>query len=58
MAICEKKTDKMCGTCRFFRLHYVCEEDGRYVPLYYGHCIYPQLKQRACIQVCPYWFEE
>lgn len=48
---------KRCGDCAHFRLHYVrCGEDF-YLPLCYGHCVYPRRKRRRTEEICPLWAE-
>lgn len=51
-------TLKACGTCKYFRMHYVRHARGRYCALGYGHCTHPRLKRRkaqdqACVHFHP-----
>ena len=39
--------EKCCGTCQYYRRHYVRYADGRYFHTPYGHCVYPRLKRRS-----------
>lgn len=36
-----------CGTCKYFRQHYVKFGDDQYILTGSGHCVYPRLKLRA-----------
>ena len=54
MPLYEKLPAAVCGTCRHFRLHYICRE-GTYLPLLYGHCVFPRSKARSVTQTCPHW---
>jgi hypothetical protein len=55
MALYDKREDRVCGDCAHFRLHYIRCEDGTYMPLHFGHCTTPRLKDRAEKQRCPHW---
>ena len=44
-----------CATCLHFRRHYVRREKDWFMPLDYGHCVYPRLKKREPDQSCPCW---
>ena len=47
-----------CGGCGNYRRHYVLVRHPRcrhFMPLEYGHCVYPRLKKRAPDQSCAYW---
>ncbi|MBQ3532343.1 MAG: hypothetical protein IJA51_01425 [Oscillospiraceae bacterium] len=47
---------KCCGTCKYFRQHYVLWSNGRYVGIPHGHCVYPRLKDRRKeTDGCAYW---
>lgn len=46
--------DPTCRTCQYFHEHYV-RMGAQYLPLYYGHCCYPRVKNRYDHQVCRYW---
>lgn len=35
-----------CKDCKHFRMHYVRHRNNFYLPLDYGHCVYPRLKKR------------
>lgn len=51
----EKQT---CGNCAHFRLHYI-RRTRKYMPLRYGHCVYPRLKKREADEhACQYWKPE
>ena len=51
-------TEQTCGSCKHFRRHYVRQARGRYLPLIYGHCVKPRLKNReADTRACPHWQE-
>jgi hypothetical protein len=51
-------SEKNCGNCKHFRLHYV--KAGRaYRPLHYGHCVYPGRKRReAETAACEHYGEQ
>ncbi len=50
---------KCCGTCKYYREHYVRYSDGRYFRTPYGHCVYPRLKRRSRDDdSCVYWAEK
>lgn len=44
-----------CGTCKHFRRHYIRVEEGYYLPLLYGHCVFPKRKKRRDEERCPHW---
>ncbi len=47
---------KCCGTCKYYRGHYVRAESGRYVAITHGHYVYPRLKDRRReTDGCAYW---
>lgn len=48
-------SEKRCGNCEYFYRHYGRAERGRYVPLWCGHCVHPQLKNRRVEECCPHW---
>lgn len=46
----------VCGTCKHYRQHYVRSRGvGWFMPIHYGHCVYPRNKQREPGQTCPHW---
>lgn len=48
---------RQCGTCLYFRQHYV-KLGRRYVPVSSGHCAYPGAwKRRDASETCPLWTE-
>lgn len=44
-----------CGTCAHFRRHYIRVGEGYYIPILYGHCVYPKSKRRRDEERCPHW---
>ena len=44
-----------CGDCKYFRRHYIRKDDDDYLPLHYGHCVYPRLKKRRAEEHCTHW---
>lgn len=44
-----------CGNCKYFRRHYVRIADDFYIPISYGHCVYPLSKKRCAEEHCPHW---
>lgn len=46
---------EQCGTCEHFRRHYIRREGDFYIPLDYGHCVYPRSKKRRAEERCPRW---
>ena len=44
-----------CGSGKHFRRHYIRLDDDDYLPLHYGHCVYPRLKKRRAEEYCAYW---
>lgn len=47
---------EVCGTCKHFRQHYVWT-GGMYLPISYGHCVYPARKRRRAEERCGFWTE-
>lgn len=50
--------EQSCGSCMHYRRHYVMTRHPGYryfMPLHYGHCVYPRHKKRAPEQSCPRW---
>lgn len=49
---------KVCGNCIHYRQHYVLIENGRFKPLWYGHCHMPRprypLPDSICTNYQPY----
>jgi len=45
--------EESCGNCKYFRKHYIRSYKGHYMPLGYGHCVYPRLKKRRAEERCP-----
>lgn len=37
--------EAVCGSCKYFRRHYVKIHDEYYMELSYGHCAYPRMKR-------------
>lgn len=54
---CIRHETEVCGSCRHFRQHYICMRDGRYLPISYGHCVYPACKRRRAEEHCGRWAE-
>lgn len=54
MKLYEKNPVDCCGNCVHFRRHYVLR-DGYYMPLLYGHCVFPRLKDRREDGTCPHF---
>lgn len=46
----------VCGTCAHYCQHYVLG-GKKFVPLWYGHCVMPRLKDRDPDETCEYWQE-
>lgn len=44
-----------CGACAHFRRHYIRMGEDCYLPIAYGHCVFPQRKKRRDEEHCPYW---
>ena len=44
-----------CGTCKYFRKHYIRSSKGHYSSTNYGHCVHPRLKKRRAEEHCQYW---
>lgn len=52
-------SEQTCGSCKHFRRHYVRLARGRYLPLSYGHCVTPRLKNREeDTKACIHWQEK
>ena len=51
----ETHPEEVCGNCQHFRLHYICMSENNYVPISYGHCVFPMLKRRRTEETCPNW---
>ncbi len=47
--------EECCGSCKYFRLHYIRQSEGFYSALNYGHCVYPRLKKRCTEEHCLHW---
>ena len=47
--------EERCGNCKYFYKHYTRSSKGRYLPLDYGHCVHPRLKNRRAKEHCAYW---
>ena len=45
--------EECCGSCKYFRLHYIRQSEGFYSALNYGHCVYPRHSQSLPISLCP-----
>lgn len=46
----------VCGSCAHFRQHYIrYRNSSYYVPISYGHCVYPERKRRRTEEVCAFW---
>lgn len=53
--ITENHHGPFCANCQYYRAHYICRQ-GRFYPLYYGHCILNQRsRKRKDSNVCPQW---
>ena len=48
---------EVCGTCAHYHQHYVMMPSGGPLPLWYGHCAVPALKDRNPDQTCEHWTE-
>ncbi len=44
-----------CGSCKYFRKHYIRLYQGHYSATNYGHCVHPRLKKRRAEEHCPHW---
>lgn len=44
---------ELCGTCIHYRQHYILVEDGRFRPLWYGHCHRPKSRHPLPNETCP-----
>lgn len=51
----EAVSAEICRDCKYFRRHYICRDDNNYLPLHYGHCVYPKLKKRRAEEHCAHW---
>ena len=51
----EEHSEKVCGSCQHFRLHYIRMDEKNYSPTHYGHCVFPMLKKRRTEENCPHW---
>ena len=51
----EEHSEKACGSCQHFRLHYVRIDENSYISTRYGHCVFPMLKKRRAEENCPQW---
>lgn len=50
------KFENCCGSCTHFYMHYVRFENGRYIPIDFGHCVFPRIKDRdADTKACKYY---
>jgi len=48
--------ERICKTCKHFRMHYIRYGRGNYSALHYGHCVKPRLKKRQTNdKACSYW---
>lgn len=50
----EDREERQCKNCEFFHRHYICQDDGEFIPLLYGYCTKPRLKKKyvnsgACV---------
>lgn len=53
---CHVVVEKVCcGTCVHYRQHYVLSEEGRFLPLWYGHCHVPRAERRTPEEVCRFY---
>ncbi len=48
---------EVCGTCAHYHQHYVLSPAGNWMPLWYGHCARPRLKNRVPDETCENWQE-
>lgn len=44
-----------CGNCIHFRRHYIRIKEEYYIPIAYGHCVYPKPKKRRDEEHCSRW---
>ena len=42
-----------CKDCKYFRRHYIRIYEDEYLPLDYGHCVYPRLKSEERRSTAP-----
>lgn len=45
----------VCGTCAHYHQHYVLGNYQKPIPLWYGHCSFPKLKDRRPDETCDRW---
>ena len=38
--------EEICVNCRYYRLHYVPDENNAYIPCNCGHCVSPRTRHR------------
>lgn len=48
-------SEERCGTCKYFRKHYIRSYQGHYSAIKYGHCVHPRLKKRRAEEHCSNW---
>lgn len=46
---------EVCGTCVYYRQHYVLTVEGRFQALWYGHCHNPRPRYPLPDDRCPRW---
>lgn len=44
-----------CGTCRYFKRHYIRWYKNYYMPMDYGHCRKHRVRRRHARECCPDW---
>lgn len=49
--------DLVCGTCIHYHQHYVLSDRQKLIPLWYGHCSFPKLKDHRPDETCERWEE-
>lgn len=49
--------DLVCGTCIHYHQHYVLGDRQKLIPLWYGHCSFPKLKDHRPDETCERWEE-
>ncbi len=54
MPVYPKHDDTVCGSCEFFRRHYILHR-SRYMALAVGHCVCLRSKDREEGSTCPSW---
>ncbi len=53
---CHKIVNKVCcGTCEYYRQHFVWDKGGRPASLWYGHCVYSGTMGCAPDQSCSHY---